>query len=288
MWNNYDEKSIYSAFEAARIQGVNFIDTAQAYKGAEKLIGKIVKNLKWDDVIIGTKIAPKISPIYPVRANQAYPAEYIISETEKSLINLGVDQIPLLQLHTWDESWITENEWLETLIMLKKQGKIGSIGLSLIDHGADTAIEIVKSGYIDSIQVLYNLFDQSANNKLLDECLLNSVSVIARSVLYEGIFSGKIKPNHKFDDNDWRKDYFSGGHLEECLNRLELIYSDKVSLENILPYAIRFALSHPAITTAIIGMRSVSHVWENSKISDGLLLLPNELEELKSHSWLAL
>lgn len=286
MWGKSDEKEVYKTFEAARTLGINFIDTAQAYKGVERLIGSIIKELNWYDVIIATKIPPKIYSNNSVKASQAYPAEYIISQTEKSLISLGLEQIPLLQLHTWNSEWFGEKEWIYTLLDLKKEGKIGAIGLSLVDHMASSGIEIIKSGSIDFIQVMYNLFDQSAKDKLLDVCFKNSVSVIARSVLYEGFFSGKMDLNYQFNDDDWRKKYFKGTYFETCLERLEVIYSDGISPNKIASYAISFALSHPSITTAVLGMRSVKHVWENVRVSDSILLSPMELKKIRKYHWL--
>lgn len=286
MWGKFDEKEIYKTFEAARILGINFIDTAQDYKGVERLVGRIIKDLSWHDAIVATKIPPKIYSNNLLKASQAYLAEYIISQIERSLICLGLEQILLLQLHTWNSDWFEEEEWIHTLLDLKKQGKIGAIGLSLVDHMANSGIEIIKSGCIDFIQVMYNLFDQSAKDKLLDVCFKNSVSVIARSVLYEGFFSGKIDLNYEFNEGDWRKKYFTGIHFEACLERLKMIYSDGISPDNIASYAICFALSHPSITTVILGMRSVKHVWENTRVSESMLLSKSELNKIRKYHWL--
>ncbi len=290
-WGGFDEQEITRAYAMAKELGVNFIDTAAAYgEGtAEMLIGKIINQLGWRDVLLATKVQPLITLMTPIHADQAFPGKYVIESTERSLRNLGVDHIPLQQLHIWDSTWFGQGDWLDALYLLKQQGKIGAIGISLFDHAPDTALEIVDSGYIDAVQVIYNIFDQSPANELFDLCLKRNVSVIARSPLYEGVLSGNFTKGHQFEETDWRKGFFAGGHLEECLDRLSEITEGipGVKLNGPADYALRFALSHPAVTTVITGMRSTDHVWNNCKASADYLLDPEELYELKQFDWMS-
>lgn len=290
-WGAFDEKDIYRTFAAARELGVNSIDTAAAYgEGyAEHLIGRIIRDLSWNDVFVATKIQPLITLMTPIHADQAFPGQYIIESTEQSLRNLGVDHIPLQQLHVWDPSWLGQGDWMNAMFHLKQQGKIGAIGISLFDHAPDTALEIVSTGYIDSVQLIYNIFDQSPATELFNLCLRMGVSVIVRSPLYEGILSGQYEKGHSFAETDWRHSFFAGGHLDECIDRVEKIYAEQpgINKENISQYALRFALSHPAVTTVAVGMRSPGHVWKNCKASSDWLLSPAELERIKQYDWMS-
>ena len=159
----------------------------------------------------------------------------------------------------------------------------------MFDHAPDTALEIVSSGYIDSVQLIYNIFDQSPAVELFDLCRRMGVSVIVRSPLYEGMLSGKYTKEHQFPETDWRHSFFSGGHLEECIDRVEKIREENPNIQaaNMSDYAIRFALSHPAVTTVAVGMRSAGHVWENCKASSAELLTPDEVETMKKYDWMS-
>lgn len=289
-WGDYDVREIYKAYFTAKELGINSIDTAAAYgnRDAEKLLGNIIKEFNWEDVFIGTKIQPLVSAITPLHPDQAFPRQYIIKSTEESLKCLGIESLPLQQLHTWDDTWLGSGEWLETMYDLKREGKIRSIGVSIRDHAADSAIGIIESGYIDFVQLIYNIFDQSASDKLFKLCLDKNVNVIVRSPLYEGVFSGKLNRNQVFPDSDWRNGFFSGGHLEECLDRVDEIYKNVsfINKDNIAEYAIKFSLSHPAVKTVAVGMRNSNHVWENSKASSDFLLSDYEISKLKPYSWL--
>lgn len=287
-WGQHDSKEVRMAHCAAHELGVNFIDTAAAYGDAESIIGNNLKYLKINDFIIATKIAPLVTKLYPVRIEQAFPKTHIIESTHTSLRNLNRDYIDLQQLHIWDPNWVTQLEWLEALLSLKQSGKIRSIGVSIYDHAPDTVMELVKLGLIDSVQLHYNIFDQSPSDFLFNLCLQNQVSVIVRSPLYEGVLSGHYNLNSKFEENDWRLNFFAGGHWEECNERVDHLKEKfPTSKSDFAGFSLKFALSHPAVTTVAVGMRSVKHVFNNCRASSDFLLSPSLLKQLREHSWMA-
>jgi aryl-alcohol dehydrogenase-like predicted oxidoreductase len=138
--------------------GLNFIDTALAYgEGhSEKLVGEVVRDAP-HRVYIATKVPPKnrIWPAQPgVGIDQVFPYEYIISSTETSLRNLRMDTVDLQQLHVWNPEWIGRDEWKRAFEDLKRSGKARAVGVSINDHQPDSAVELVRSGLIDTVQVI--------------------------------------------------------------------------------------------------------------------------------------
>lgn len=290
MWGKSDDTVSLKALRLALDAGVNFIDTAAVYgKGhSEQLIAKVYRERK-GQFYVATKIPPK-NRQWPVRhgtpIGEAFPANWIRDSTEKSLRNLKVDCIDIQQLHVWSPNWVEENEWYETLARLREEGKIRFIGVSLNDHEPDAALELVNSGMVDSVQVIYNLFDQTPQERLLPLCQEKNVGVIARVPLDEGSLTGKFTKESKFAADDWRRDYFSPERLKETVERVEkLKFLIRNEIKSLSVGALKFCLSHPAISTVIPGIRTPQQAEDNCSASDGLLLQPEELEALKRHRW---
>ena len=163
MWGPQDDNDSIAALHKAIDLGVNFIDTAAAYGNghSEKIIGKVLKQRK-ERIYIATKIPPLMWPPPPnTHAKDAFPKEKIISSVEQSLKNLQVDCIDLIQLHSWRENWTNDTDWYETLLDLKKQGKVNFIGVSVHDNLEDEALSLIETDRIDTIQVVYNTLSRT-------------------------------------------------------------------------------------------------------------------------------
>lgn len=286
-WPAYDFKELVRAYALAFELGVNYIDTARGYLGAEQTINKVLKEIGIQDIIVATKIAPVIDLPYPISASQAFPYDHIIQSTDDSLRALNRDTIDLQQFHIWDPTWVSETSWLDAVDRLKRAGKIRAFGVSLYDHAPETAVQLVQTGLVDSIQLLYNIFDQSPSFHLFNVCLQDKVSVIVRSPLYEGILSGKVKPGFKFDSKDWRNLFFSGKHLTESLSRAEVVKEEFVDKYTLADLSLKFCLSHPAVSTVLVGMRTADHVWSNCQSSGNILLTPKDISQIKKHNWMS-
>ena len=198
-WGKLDDQEAVSSIHQAIHLGVNFLDTALAYgEGhSEKIIAKTLEQIS-APVTVATKIPPK-NWVWPAKAGtgiqEVFPKKWIIKSTEKSLKNLKTDCLDLQQFHVWTDSWMKEDEWKETMALLKKQGKIRFFGVSINDHEPESALKIVQSGLVDTVQVIYNIFDQSPEKELFPLCLEKNVGVIARVPLDEGGLSGKFSSN---------------------------------------------------------------------------------------------
>jgi aryl-alcohol dehydrogenase-like predicted oxidoreductase len=221
-----------------------------------------------------------------MRVDDVFPASHIVESCETSLRNLGREPIDLLQLHTWHDSFLAEESWRDAFLSLKRSGKVRLLGVSVSDHDATTARKIVAAGFIDSVQVLYNIFDPRPADELFPLCLEHGVGVLARVPLDEGGLTGTINPETTFPKGDFRNRYFRGDRKREVFKRVEdlkgLLGQEAQSVPEL---ALRFCLSHKAVSTVIPGMRRVSSVDANVAVSDGRPLSKKLLSDLEGHAW---
>jgi aryl-alcohol dehydrogenase-like predicted oxidoreductase len=214
-----------------------------------------------------------------------YPADWITACTEQSIANLGFEP-DVQQLHVWSDSWAHDDEWYDALLRLKERGSIRAFGVSVNDHEPASALEVTGSGRIDSLQVIYNVFDQSPQVELFDAARANDVAVIARVPLDEGSLSGRYTRDTKFTSGDMRSRYFAGDRLGQTVARVEKL---RPILEgegqSLAQGALRFCLSHDAVSTVIAGSTNPAHIRANAAVSEMGPLRGDVLELLKQHQW---
>lgn len=288
-WTGGDDAEARRALNLAIDQGVNFIDTALAYGAghSERLVGEVVR-ARGEEIYIATKVPPQ-NREWPARAvplKEVFPRDYIIECTEQSLRNLGVETIDLQQLHVWHDNWTDEDEWLEALTKLRQQGKVRFCGLSLNDYQPANSLKVLRQGHIDAVQVIYNIFEQAPEDELYPVCRELNVGVIARVPFDEGGLTGAIKPDTVFPEDDFRAWFFRGDRKQKVFERVEKLQGLLSNeAETLAELALRFTLSHPAVSTVIPGMRSTKHVTANISYADGRSLSPDLLARLKSFAW---
>jgi aryl-alcohol dehydrogenase-like predicted oxidoreductase len=290
-WIGATDRESLAALHAAIELGVNFIDTALAYGDgkSEELVGLAVKESP-RRVYIATKVPPK-NRLWPARPgigiDEVFPYDYIVGSTERSLKNLGVDFIDLQQLHVWNPDWLDRDEWRRAFEDLKTSGKVRCVGISINDHQPDSALGIIGTGLIDTVQVIYNVFDQSADRNLLPACIQHGIGVLARVPFDEGSLTGRINENTVFPEGDFRASYFRGERKKQVADRIAAIVSDLglADVSHMPEIAMRFCLSDPAVSTVIPGMRSISSVNGNAMASGQGPLPANTLEILRRHAW---
>lgn len=289
MWKGAQDDESLSALRRYIELGGNFIDTAMGYGNghSERLVGQVVRETP--GVYVATKISPQNGqwPAAPeTTAEQAFPGEYMIRMTEASLERLGLPTIDVQQLHVWNDSWLGQGDWQDAAAQLKRDGKIRHFGISINDHQPDNAVAAVETGAVETVQVIYNVFDQSPQDRLLDACQANGVGVIVRVALDEGSLTGHITPETTFPEGDWRHRYFGGERKAELQTHLRAIESDLGITTGQLPEtALRFVLSHPAVSTVIVGMRSLRNVERNAALADGQVLPAEQMQKLYGHRW---
>jgi aryl-alcohol dehydrogenase-like predicted oxidoreductase len=222
-----------------------------------------------------------------VDPDEAFPAEWIRRCTERTLSNLGMDTVDVMQFHVWSDDWVGQGSWLEGIQTMRDEGKIRFFGVSINDLQPSNAVKLIETGAVDTVQVIYNVFEQAPEDELFAACERNDVGVIARVPLDEGGLTGRLTPDTTFPEGDFRNEYFSGDHsLEHVEERVQAIVKDLgIEREELPEVAIRYVLSHPAVSTVIPGMRTVRNVERNAAIGDGEGLPAERVEALKAHRW---
>ena len=289
-WGQRDDAEAMRALRRALELGVNFFDTAYVYGNghSEKLLGEALRSWK-EPVFVATKVPAKTmewpaTPKTPIA--QAFPVDWTIQCAELSLKRLGLERIDLLQFHVWTDAWVQAEEWRRAVERLKREGKIRAFGVSTNDHEPDSVLKLTATGQIDSVQVIYNIFDQTPERALFPLCREHGVAVIARVPFDEGSLTGALTPQSRFHQEDWRKGYFRDGRLAETCQRVERLKGFLRPGSDSLPaLALKFILASSVVSTVIPGMRRISHVEANCSVSDEKGLEPDEWKRLKEHAW---
>lgn len=290
-WQGGEDSESLRALQKAFELGVNFVDTALAYGDghSEQLVGKVV-NQSFHRIYIATKIPPK-NRIWPANPqtpiSEVFPYDYIVRCTEESLRNLGVEQIYLQQYHVWTDAWTHTDEWRQAILDLKRSGKVRHFGISVTEHEPDSALQAVSSGLIDAVQVIYNIFDQSAERNLFPLCEQKKIGVLARVPLDEGALTGDINENTHFQPGEFRESYFRGDRKRQVVEHVEALKRDIGDFPGTLAeLALRFCLSQRVVTSVIPGMRRLSSVENSCRATAAAGMLDNDmLAILKRHAW---
>ncbi len=289
-WTGSEEKEVNDALDRSIELGCNFFDTAWGYgEGrSEGILNKTLKRHPGKRLYVATKVPPKNRkwPSKPeFTLDEVFPADYIVEYTEKSLKNLGVETIDLQQFHVWEDNWAQLDEWKEAITKLTQQGKVQAWGLSVNRWEPDNCLETIKTGLIDAIQVIYNIFDQNPEDNLLPLCREKNIGVIARVPFDEGTLTGTFTKETTFPKGDWRGSYFVPENLNSSVDHADALRPLIPAGMNMPEMALRFILSNPDIATTIPGMRKIRNVEANMAASDGKGLPAGLLQELKGHRW---
>jgi aryl-alcohol dehydrogenase-like predicted oxidoreductase len=289
-WKETDKVEVDEALSRSVELGCNFFDTAWGYGAgvSEQILGKLLRQYSDKRLHFATKIPPKNFK-WPSKANylldDCFPANHIIEYTEKSLKNLNVDCIDLQQFHVWEDSWAHNDDWKKAVDKLKTEGKVKHFGISVNRWEPDNVLNTLKTGLIDSVQVIYNIFDQNPEDKLLPLCRELNIGVIARVPFDEGTLTGTLTKDTVFPQGDWRATYFVPENLNSSVDHADALRPLIPSRMSMAEMALRFILCNDDVQTIIPGMRKVRNVEANMRVSDGKRL-NKELElELKGHRW---
>jgi aryl-alcohol dehydrogenase-like predicted oxidoreductase len=289
-WSGSSEEESKASLQRAADLGCTFFDTAFAYGNgkSEGLLGRLVKANPDKKLYTATKVPPK-DQRWPAAADSTlddcYPPDHIEEFLHKSLANAGLESFDLLQLHTWNDDWASDDRWANKLSDLKSQGLINASGISINRWEPWNGIKAVKTGAIDSVQVIYNIFDQNPEDQLFPACREHDVAVIARVPFDEGTLTGTITRDSKFPEDDWRNTYFSPENLSSSMDRVDALTPAVPDGMTLPEMALRFILNEATVSTIIPGMRKTKNVEANNAASDAGPL-PDELhEKLREHRW---
>jgi aryl-alcohol dehydrogenase-like predicted oxidoreductase len=289
-WSGSSDEESLSSLQHAVDLGCNFFDTAWAYgEGrSESLLGQLVRANPEKKLYTATKIPPR-NRQWPSRSEFAlgdcFPAEHIEEYVHRSLGNAGLESFDLVQFHVWEDAWVEDASWARKMDELQRQGLVQAIGISLNRWEPWNGVRTVRSGLIDAVQVIYNIFDQNPEDELFPACLENDVAVIARVPFDEGTLTGTLTKESKWPEGDWRNTYFVPENLIPSVERadaLKTVIPDGMTMPEM---ALRFILNNPTVSTIIPGMRKPKHVESNIAASDAGPLPEQLHEQLREHRW---
>jgi aryl-alcohol dehydrogenase-like predicted oxidoreductase len=286
---SHDEESLSSLQRAVDL-GCNFFDTAWAYGNgrSEKLLGHTLRANPHTRIFTASKIPPK-NLTWPSQRefvlDDCFPPDHIEEYVHKSLQNAGVDSIDLMQFHVWEDRWLDDDRWINKMDELKRQNLIHGIGISINRWEPWNGVRTVRSGLIDAVQVIYNIFDQNPEDELLPACQEMGVAVIARVPFDEGTLTGTLTKESRWPEADWRNSYFVPENLNASVERAERLRPLIPSGMTMPEMALRFILNNSAISTTIPGMRKLHHVESNVATSDSGPLANDLYLQLRHHRW---
>jgi len=298
-WTNSDDHESLESLQASIDLGCNFFDTAYVYGDgrSENLLGQVVRANGGKRLYTATKVPPKNGQ-WPASAEstleESYPPDHVEEYVHRSLENALLESFDLVQFHTWEDNWLRDDRWFYKMDDLRSQGLLKSIGISLNRWEPWNGIQAIRTGQIDAVQVIYNIFDQNPEDDLFPVCEEMNVAVIARVPFDEGTLTGTLSKDSRWPEGDWRNTYFVPENLNPSVERADALKAllagwnqeHRGEREITMPeLALRCILSNTTVSTIIPGMRKLNHVQSNSSASDAGPLPKALLEELRKHRW---
>ena len=289
-WTGSDDAESHASLDRAIELGCNFFDTAWAYgEGhSERILRDTLRRHREKRLYVATKIPPKnrrwpAKPDYAL--DEVFPPDYIREYCDRSLENIGVSRIDLLQFHVWSDHWADDDRWQKAASELKRQHLVEGLGISINRWQPENVLRALETDLIDAVQVVYNLFDQSPEDRLFPVCQERGIAVIARVPFDEGSLTGTLTPASRWPEGDFRNLYFNPDNLRRTLDRVDRLRPVVPKGMTMPAMTLRHILEHPAVSTVIPGMRKLRHVEENIAVSDGVRLPSPFMAELRKHRW---
>jgi aryl-alcohol dehydrogenase-like predicted oxidoreductase len=289
-WTGSDDAESLASLQRSIDLGCNFFDTAWAYGDghSEELLGKAIRANPNKKLYLATKVPPK-NRQWPSKRefslDVSYPPEYFFEYVDKSLRNIGVDALDLIQYHTWEDKWLDDQRTVRTIEELRASGKVRFVGISMNRWEPWNGIRAVESGLIDAVQVIYNIFDQNPEDELFPACRAHNVGVIARVPFDEGSLTGTLTLQSTWPPDDWRSTYFVSENLRTSVEHADALKPLVPAGSNMAEMALRFILNNLDVATVIPGMRKIKNVEANIAASDKGPLPATLLHELRNHRW---
>lgn len=290
-WTGSDDSESAASLQRAVELGCNFFDTAWGYgRGhSERLLGNLVRANPGARLYTATKMPPKNFK-WPSRREytleDCFPPSHIERYVHSSLKNAGLESFDLMQFHTWEDSWLQDDRWVHKMEEMKRQGMFQAIGISQNRWEPENGVEAVRSGLIDAVQVIYNIFDQNPEDELFPACRAMNVAVIARVPFDEGSLTGNLTTDSTWPEGDWRNSYFVPENLIPSVERADALKPIAAAAGlSMADMALRFILNEPTVSTIIPGMRKLHYVEANLAASDAGPLPAGLHAQLRAHRW---
>lgn len=292
-WGTVDDDESVAALLEAYENGINFVDTAELYGAghSEEIVGESLRRWRGDKVYVATKIQPTVWPSNdednPLMRGR-YPEWHLRQGVDLALARLGVERLDLLQLHCWLTDGIHNLDWLETLNALRVEGKIDKIGVSIRDYRPDEGVEVAELGLVDSIQVIFNLFEQRPIDALFPAGARSKTAFIDRVAFDSGSLGGLwTKDSYEgWEEGSQQREMFRGDRFTETFNRVEALKKIVAPYySSLAEAAIKFTLGSPEVSTVIAGMSNSRNIARNVSYSDGEPFPDALRAQLAEHNW---
>src|SRR5215203_3128170 len=269
-WGTVSDEDSYASLNRAIDLGVNFLDTADVYGDghSEKLIGKLLKGRPNDEIFVATKAGRRLDP----HTADGYNYENLSAFVERSLENLGVESLDLLQLHCPPTQTYRQDSTFEALDRLEESGKLKNYGVSV--EKVEEARMALSYPNVKTIQIIFNIFRQKPAEEFFPLAEERNIGILARVPLASGLLSGKMSAERTFADDDHRSfnregeafdrgETFSGVDFETGLEAAEELKGLVPGGHTLAQFALRWILMHPAVSCAIPGGKNPSQVEDN-------------------------
>jgi aryl-alcohol dehydrogenase-like predicted oxidoreductase len=269
-WGTVGEEDAYAALNRAVDLGVNFLDTADVYGDgrSERLIGRLLEGRPDDEIFVATKAGRRLDP----HTAEGYNHENLSAFVERSLKNLGLEALDLLQLHCPPTEAYSENSTFEALDRLQEAGKIRNYGVSV--EKVEEARMALSYPNVRTVQIIFNIFRQRPAEEFFPLAEERNIGILARVPLASGLLSGKMSSDRAFAEDDHRNfnregeafdrgETFSGVDFETGLGAAEELKELVPDGHTLAQFALRWILMHPAVSCAIPGGKNPSQVEDN-------------------------
>jgi aryl-alcohol dehydrogenase-like predicted oxidoreductase len=289
-WTGADDRQSMEVLQAAVDAGITFFDSAQVYGygHTDRLLGELVRANPGSELFVASKVPPKDRqwPAQPgARLRDAFPPDHVRASVDGMLRQLQVETIDLVQFHVWQDAWFDDPGWQRAVEELRRDGRVRHVGISVNRREPANVLRTLRTGLVDAVQVVYNVFDQAPEDELFPACRELGVAVIARVPLDEGSLTGMLTMDSRWPDGDWRNTYFSPATLAATVPRVEALRPLVPEGQSMAQLALRFILSNPDVTTVIPGTRKPEHLAANVAAADAGPLPAKLLAALREHRW---
>ena len=273
-WDDVQDLEARKVLKRALDKGINFFDTSDVYGDgrSEKFLGELIKSTS-EKIYVATKTGQRLRPYIP----EGYNLKTIEKFIDRSLNNLGIECIDLLQLHCPPTEICSKKELYEMMDEFVKKGKILHYGVSVFN--ISEALSAIKFPNVKSIQIVFNIFRQKPLDLLFKVAKKKNVAIIARGSLASGLLTGTMDINTKFNSNDHRNYNFKGKSFDvgdtfsgldfkkglEAVERLKKILPKNFTLTDL---ALKWILMREEVSVVIPGATNTYQVNMNTKSSD--------------------
>ena len=289
-WTGADDRQSMAVLQAAVDAGVTFFDSAlvYGYGHTDRLLGELVRANPGRELFVASKVPPKNRewPARPGdRIRDVFPPDHLRASVEGILRQMKADSLDLLQFHVWQDEWADDPGWQRAVEDLRREGLARHVGISVNRREPANVLRTLRTGLIDAVQVVDNVFDQAPEDELFPLCQELGIPVIARVPLDEGSLAGTLTLDSRWPDGDWRNTYFGPANLAATIPRAEALRPLVPEGQTMAQLALRFILTSPDVTTVIPGTRRPEHLAANVAAAAAGPLSPEQLTALRAHRW---